>query len=468
MAEQLAAIEALPEQFGGIAAGFRHATIDLARESAKWIRLSILPTNTFFQGSTLETRLYVTRTNNKLLFGFIRRPGETAVIMDATVNLRFEIAEREFRGMPVSPESVLHTAIVPSFFQAAVPADQVLKAAKVLGSNPAEIFFLQLDAGVLAVVRPDDFQRALVAWQRSPGDAWVLAVQSAGPGSSAGRVWQIPPFLALSRTVGLWIKRGFDSGEPTPISLPAQADTTTERAALYLLRQLTAAWIQVVNRIQNRVGEPEEPILDLLHFLPEYQAAGYEAKVLLRLDPNGQLAFKGDRDDLFQLQAALTLDEDDHGVARSKITIGPPDFLSAGPLYEAFLDTLVDTDTALRIASQLGLPGQEFAIREFLHSARSSPLDAPLVFRVKHGKRDTDLITLHGTLSGLLQHVVLQADFTVDLAADPMVRIDSGSLAVLYTDRERGALPQAERGTELVQYFLRLLTFLRNWHRALT
>ena len=50
MAEQLAAIEALPEQFGGIAAGFRHATIGLARESAKWIRLSILPTNTFFQG----------------------------------------------------------------------------------------------------------------------------------------------------------------------------------------------------------------------------------------------------------------------------------------------------------------------------------------------------------------------------------------------------------------------------------
>ena len=169
MAEQLAAIEALPEQFGGIAAGFRHATIGLARESAKWIRLSILPTNTFFQGSTLETRLYITRTNNKLLFGFIRRPGETAVIMDATVNLRFEIAEREFRGTPVSPESVLHTAIVPSFFQAAVSADQVLKVAKVLGSNPEEIFFIQLDAGVLAVVRPDDFQRA--RWPGSAGPA---------------------------------------------------------------------------------------------------------------------------------------------------------------------------------------------------------------------------------------------------------------------------------------------------------
>ena len=27
-----------------------------------------------FQGSTLETRLYITRTNNKLLFGFIRVP----------------------------------------------------------------------------------------------------------------------------------------------------------------------------------------------------------------------------------------------------------------------------------------------------------------------------------------------------------------------------------------------------------
>ena len=388
--------------------------------------------------------------------------------MDATVNLRFEIAEREFRGTPVSPESVLHTAIVPSFFQAAVPADQVLKAAKVLGSNPEEIFFIQLDAGVLAVVRPDDFQRALVAWQRSPGDAWALAVQSAGPGSSAGRVWQIPPFLALSRTVGLWIKRGFDAGEPIPISLPAQADTTTERAAMYLLRQLTAAWIQVVNGIQNRGGEPEEPISDLLHFLPEYQAAGYEAKVLLRLDPNGQLAFKGDRDDLFQLQAALTLDEDDHGVARSKITIGPPDFLSAGPLYEAFLDTLADTETALRIASQLGLPGQEFAIGQFLRSARSSPLDASpglsretreARHRPDHPPRDVERIApTRGPPGG----------FHCRSGGRPKVRIDSGSLAVLYTDRERGALPQAERGTELVQYFLRLLTFLRNWHRALT
>jgi hypothetical protein len=51
MVEQLAAIETLPEQFGGIAAGFRHATIGLARESAKWIRLSILPTNTFFRAA---------------------------------------------------------------------------------------------------------------------------------------------------------------------------------------------------------------------------------------------------------------------------------------------------------------------------------------------------------------------------------------------------------------------------------
>jgi hypothetical protein len=200
---------------------------------------------------------------------------------------------------------------------------------------------------------------------------------------------------------------------------------------MYLLRQLTAAWIQVVNGIQNRGGEPEESISDLLHFLPEYQAAGYEAKVLLRLDPNGQLAFKGDRDDLFQLQAALALDEDDHGVARSKITIGPPDFLSAGPLYEAFLDTLADTETALRIASQLGLPGQEFAIGQFLAFRALQPLMLPGLSReTREARHRPDHAPR--TLNGLLQHVVLQADFTVDLAADPMVRIDSQPGGAIY------------------------------------
>ena len=153
---------------------------------------------------------------------------------------------------------------------------------------------------------------------------------------------------------------------------------------MYLLRQLTAAWIQVVNGIQNRGGEPEESISDLLHFLPECQAAGYEAKVLLRLDPNGQLAFKGDRDDLFQLQAALTLDEDDHG--GDKITIGPPVRVRSANL----LDTLADRNRAAdRLAT--GLPGRN-AIGRFC-VPRVPPGCSPGC--VKHG-RDTDLITLRG------------------------------------------------------------------------
>ena len=464
MAEQLANIDALPEQFGSLATGFRSATAKIAWLSAQAIPSGVLPTNVFLRGAYLETRLFITRTGTQLLFGFIRRREETEVIMDVSVNFRFEISEREFVGVPISHEAVLHTAIVPPFFLAKVPEDEANDAAKILGADLKEIFFLQLDAGILGVVQPDDISRARVAWQAPPDKQWVRADESAGP--SGTRRWKVPPFLALARTVGLWIKGGFESGEPTPVSLPAQAEPSSEKAALYLLRQLTSAWIQATNGVRNHTqpGGANGVAADAL--LPDYDTADFSSKVLLRLDSAGQLARKGDQEDLFLLQAALRINEDERRVARSRISIGPPDFLGGGALYDAFLDSLEEPEPALRMASQLGLKGQEFAIRSFIRSARSKSFDAPLVFRVKHGKHDTDVITLHGTLNTLLQHVVLRAEFDVEAGENPTVNLRSGTLDVLYTDRPREGSAEPH-GNDLVSYFLRLLTNLRNWQKAL-
>jgi hypothetical protein len=464
MADQLAGMDALPEQYGSLAAGFRSAAARLAQSSAGQSPSRILPTNVFIRSAEMNTRLFVTQSSQGLLFGFIRRGSETRLIMDITVNFRFEITNRQFRSVEIKPGDLIHTATVPLFFLADPSEETAQDAAGALGVDRQEIFFIQLDAGILAVSRPEDASLARVAWQKFPGAPWARA--DGNPGSSHGGRWQVPPFLALARTVGLWVKRGIESGAQVPVVLPDQEEEASSKTALFTLRRLTDAWIEATNGIRNLSALPEntEPVSESL--TPEYNTAGFNARVLLRLDPEGRLAPKGERDDLFLLQAGLRVEEDDHEIARSSITLGPPDFLGGGSLYEAFLDCLEEPDPVQTLASQLGLKGREAAVLSFIRSARSSQLEAPLVFRVKHGKPDTDVITLHGTLNALLQHVVLEAKFDVEMPDPPKVHLRKGSLEVLYTDRPAEGSPEP-KGDEFVRYFLRLLTNLRNWQKAL-
>jgi len=464
MADQLAGMNALPKQYGSLATGFRSAAARLAQSSAGQSPSRILPTNVLFRSAELNTRLFVTQSGQRLLFGFIRRSSETHLIMDIAVDFRFEITDRQFRGVEIKPGDLIHTATVPPFFLFDLSEEAAQDAARALGVDLQEVFFIQLDAGILAVSRPEDASLARVAWQKFPGAQWIRA--DGNPGSTHGGRWQVPPFLALARTVGLWIKRGFESGVPVPVVLPDQEEASSSKTALFTLRRLTDAWLEATNGIRGfpQIPENREPVSESL--TPEYNTAGFNARVLLRLDPKGNLARKGERDDLFLLQAGMRIEEDDHEVARSTITLGPPDFLCGGDLYDAFLDCLEESDPARTMASQLGLKGQEAAVLSFIRSARSRQVDAPLVFRVKHGKPDTDVITLHGTLNTLLQYVVLEAKFDVEKLDPPEVRLRRGSLEVLYTDRPAEGSP-APKGDEFVRYFLRLLTNLRNWQKAL-
>lgn len=463
MAEKLQPIEELPGYYADIAAGFRDASSMLARQSAKSMAHGILPTNIFFRSNEITTRVGVTREQEQLFFWFLRQKNAPETVMDVKVSFRIRVSNNEFDLPALSASSILHYAVIPPFFDVSVSPSDMAAAAKRLDVKLAEILFLQLDAGVLAVTAPEDVDRARMAWQRSPGGEWELSVDRFMP----PRTWNIPPFLALARTIGKWTRTGAEKGVARPVQLPAAPDDGAEKTALYVLRQLCAAWVGAVNKLDGR-GESAavpDPLIDA--FEHAYDIASFEADVKLRLDENGQLARKGDGDDLFLLTANLRLNEDESGVPSSRIVIAPPDFLTAGPLYDKFLDTLEEDENAADLADELGLRNSGPAVRDFVRSARQSKTDAPLVFRVQQGKRDTDLITLHGVLNGMLQHVVLEAEFEVQTGDDPQVSLHRRSLQALYTDRPRGGRPPAERGIELITYFLRLLRHLRDWRNSM-
>jgi hypothetical protein len=466
MAEPLSVIDDLPIQFGNIARDFREGATGIATQVSWWLPAHILPANLFLRGAEIHTKISITRTQEHFWFGFFRRDEQTDVVMDASLDAGIRIVDLDFPRAPLTARSVLHIAVVPSFFHVVLTPAETLKAAQVLGTSMDSVFFVRLDMGILAVANPEDFDSARVAWRWDSSASWIRADR---PGTTAGtRVWQVPPFLALARSVGLWSKNRFQTGESVPITLPTDAAGPDMKAPLFILRKVTDAWIQMTNAVQDRNEEQKEPSPAVQPLLPEYEISGFSGHLLIRLNPQGQLAWKGQREDLFTLDASVAIEEDENGVVRSTVVIGPPDFLSAGPLYHAFLGCLMEEDAARCIADELGIKGQSQAIRDYLSSARSNDRDAPLVFRVKRGKRDTDLITIHGTLNGLLQHVVLKGEFVVDTSdpEEPKVELHKNNLEVLYTDRPAHPLPE-DSGTELVRYFLRLLTHLRSWKGVL-
>jgi hypothetical protein len=170
-----------------------------------------------------------------------------------------------------------------------------------------------------------------------------------------------------------------------------------------------------------------------------------------------------------QLRAKLEAGEEEAGVPRTTITIEPPDFLAAGGLYEAFLDQLRKPEVLARIAEQLGFTGQGEAVGRLIDFARRSTAGAPLVFRVRRGRPDTNLIVLNGLFLDRSIHLVLRAAFEVD-AAQGKVEVDTRSVEPLLTfpPLDPGREPLSRQPEVLTESFFRLVRLLIDWRNALS
>jgi hypothetical protein len=75
-----------------------------------------------------------------------------------------------------------------------------------------------------------------------------------------------------------------------------------------------------------------------------YKVKDFIADVTLRLKEDGTLAWDYDKDDPFQMQLHLSIQQQE-GQPMVQIKTFPPDFLTGGALYQKFLDAVFDNDT---------------------------------------------------------------------------------------------------------------------------
>jgi hypothetical protein len=324
------------------------------------------------------------------------------------------------------PKAIAHFVVPPPFI--------------VLSAQPTDVLMLQLPEGVLSIAKPELQSQALITW-RAAGQSSVSTWQADSPHPEL-----VPPFLSLARAIGQWVHGRFEQGTEFPLD-PAALNHTAP-AIHEIFDRICEAWSEAYNAAAIPAFESASA---LRQFVPDFEVKDYQARVLLRLRADGSIAMD-DEHDPFQLLLTIGISVAS-GVPRSRIAIGPPDFLVSGALHAAFIATLGAEGAFNESAELLGVQSAEdrAALNAFLES--SSP--SALVFRVQRwNDHDSDLIVYGGSQECL----VVRADFQV---SDNTVTYRSGSQKIIYS-----SLPLAKAippQPDVILYCLRLLTHLKDW-----
>ena len=460
----------LPGHYAALASDFRAAALQIADLSLPKSESGLFSSSTYLlRTGKVTTRFFIARQKGRTVFFFVRQASPVRVVLDASIGFRLAIEDTAADELPpITLGSIHNSVILPRFFRAAPDVARLSQIQTLLHSPLAEILILSLDTGLMAIAHPDSVQNVGIVWQVHG------QFESVVDPSAKGRTFHIPPFLAIARSIKGWVKEGFEVGDEMEFALD-----DSSKAPRIVLRQLATAWVEAVNHLQSRGTSPAE----LDDTAPTYGLSGYKARVVLRLTPDGDIADK-DGDDPFQLLATMSIAEE-KGVVRSRIAIGPPDFLVAGTLHDAFLDALLLDEAVTRLTKELGL-GPE-AVPDVAAWLRSGWKEGALVFRVKRGRdisqgadretpremadkskdRDTEMVVLQGAFRDMRPHLVLKFDCRVDTSADPPIHLFAETIRVLYTMPVVGKEPADEGKLDLVRYFLRLLTHLRDWFGVL-
>lgn len=441
----------MPRRFGLMARGFRQAAERLGRQSAPGVvqHALALPPILLLREARVRTRFFLAAREHDVVFFFFRKDAPQRVVLDATI--AFRIAPSAFAAAPLRmlPEGIEHHAVLPPFI---VPGSAPEAFAQELGVGPGEVFLLSLPGGVLAVARPESRDKARAGWLAT-GESGIARLQL-----DASDATTIAVFLSLTRTIGEWVSAGFEHGREVLFDTAAIAGQSPVIHEIF--HRVCESWTEAYNEASVGAEPPPEGLA------PAYSVEDYLATVQLRLRPDGMLAHDDDEDP-FQLLLTMSISVV-NGVPRSRVGIGPPDFLVSGPLFSSFLVALTSEEALDDATELLGIDNDEdrTRLRTFLLAA----LPKALVFRVKRkardgSDRDSDLVVSAEQWNGVAATLVICADFDVRGEPDVQVQYVRGAQKVVFS-----SLPlkkRVEPDSDLIRYCLRLLASLRNWIEAL-
>jgi hypothetical protein len=449
---EFANIAELPQQFASLARDFRASAAALVRNAMPDLvqsRLAVPPMLLLREATVTVAFSIVAESQRVILFVFRRGDGEV-VVLDTSI--QFRIAPAVFTAAPVAmqTDAIAHFSVLPPFFVRSPSPVDIREFTEVLGVTPE--LMLQISDGALAMACLDSPADARVAWRASNSNS-ASSLRPGHPDPASMRA-----FLSLAQSIGQWVSQGFDQGEEVPLdtgALAARAPAIRE-----ILERLCEGWTGVWNETAVATYAPSS-LLDAFH--PGFSVEDYTGSVQLRLNADGTVATSNGQD-TFQLLLKVQVSAP-NGVPRSRISVGPPDFLVSGQLHSSFLAALHGEKGFSETAALLGVndPEEQVQLSSFLLAC----LPSALVFRVTRGKpsqgkhRDLDLVIYSGDWNGEPASLVLSAEFLA--SSDPQVPADyvAGTQRVVYSSLAVGARIQPQ--PVLAAYCIRLFASMRNW-----
>lgn len=435
----LGEIQVLPARYAELVSGIIQSQRQLAWSAVG----SSSPSYFLLRNTEVKTKVFLSSKERGVVF-FFRRPAEEEVVLDVNIGFSVRPALRPAASSRGPLRTV--TAHRPPFFGGDIPAAKKRLLASALGEKGLNrIAFVQLGLFYLAVTNPDRIETARAAFMWHGDDKARVVLQRVLPATPLKIRYEPMPLLMLLDEVAAWAKSGFSTGRTAALALNPDSIEAVPR----ILNAVVAAWESGRQLLAQRpVNDP------LSELVPDFQITSYRADVTLRLKPDGRLAEKR-RDDTFRLSMAVKSEGED-----LRVTVGAPDFLVEGELYQLLLDQLRDENATAQLFRQSRLDKtREGAFRDFL---RASP---PVIFRAsKEDGVDTEVFVFRGDWDG--QPKALAASLRVRVSRQGesiVVKANPNEAQVVF--HNLGEI-RPEPKIEFPQFLLALVHQLRNWEEA--
>ncbi|MCO6493463.1 MAG: hypothetical protein J5I98_33895 [Phaeodactylibacter sp.] len=192
-----------------------------------------------------------------------------------------------------------------------------------------------------------------------------------------------------------------------------------------------------------------------------YGLSGFRAQLVLRLDEEGALALYNSKKS-FQLGLQARLRETEN-VQEMIIEMNIPDFLTEGDLYKAFWDIFLYQDGAEELRETLlelfAKNGYSIAGEELLTLLETGSFGKGTVFRIdRDRKTDVNLFIVTGMANGKRHSIVFSGKFEVESVNPPRIWFKGKNTLKAHFWPQENSLSQ-----EVVDYFLRLAKYFKNW-----
>jgi hypothetical protein len=352
---------------------------------------------------------------------------------------------------PITAESISKRIVLPPFIKTQ-PSKQELEKFAPLEATRENTLFLTIGPqrqNLLAVMNPEKHNLVGITdphwWPK------LRYSPSGVPGAieSQNGNWFLKPFLDLTETLRSWVKDGFDVGLDMTFDVDSLGYQSDVR---HILKTIIKAYSDAFSQV--RMGGRSQSKL-LLALAGGYEVLDFQARVVLRLRPDGSIANDNNQDPFQLLMLVRMIQEQEKMKAR--IAIGPPDFLVSGALYAAFLEALQQREALAEIVKLLHSSPEE--VRSLLRTFAKFGV----IFRIKReDDGDTDILVLPGVDSGKSAALMLRGKFVVDAAKDPpRVELKKDTIRNLLFNEPNRESPSVD--LEAVRYFLRLLDNIKRW-----